>query len=169
MHQEALKTWLGAHFVRFGKVWPMLIKFDQSWLELTKFDQDHDQAKINIWLTIGKSTSRPSIWYFTGWKRTRNKEVMGRTVKIDLILSQIWLSIINKTGLFLGDIRAQSLLGPLWLMDSLYYLSNFYVVNGGNAIWEQLRNGIVSTTNMLRLAVVYMTLCPTNYWLAITM
>ena len=49
MHQKVLRTWPGAQFVRFGKVWPKLTGVDQVWL---KFDQDHDQAKSKIWLTI---------------------------------------------------------------------------------------------------------------------
>ena len=41
LHQKVLRTWPGAYFSKFGKVWPVL----------TKFDRDHDQVKRKIWLT----------------------------------------------------------------------------------------------------------------------
>ena len=55
-------------------------------------------------LTIRKSTSRASIRYFKGKKRTRNEEVMGKTVKIGPTLSKIVLSVIDKTVYLRGDV-----------------------------------------------------------------
>ena len=85
----------GAHFMRFGEVWPMLTKFDQSWLSLTevwpRLEPGQRQDLIDHFLIIEKSTSRPSIRHFTGRKRTINEKVMGKTVKILLsIIDQNW-------------------------------------------------------------------------------
>ena len=79
----------------FCEVQKGLTNIDQSWPELTKFDwsltkkwPDQNQDLINHFLAIGKSTLRPSIRYFTGRKRTRNKEVIDKTVKIGPILAK---------------------------------------------------------------------------------
>ena len=107
-HLRTLKTWLGAHFSRFREVWSSLTKVNQGWPSLTKVwprpwpDQKHDL--IDHPLTIRKSTSRASIRYFKGKKRTRNEEVMGKTVKIGPTLSKIVLSVIDKTVYLRGDV-----------------------------------------------------------------
>ena len=77
----------------FREVWKDLTNVDRSWTSLTKTMTGQNQDLIDHFLTIGKSTSWPLIWYFTGKKRTRNEGVMCKTVKIGPILSQICLSI----------------------------------------------------------------------------
>ena len=110
MHQEALKRWPRAHFVRFGKIWLMLTKFDQSWPELTKLDRSLTKTMTKPKSRLDwpfsdhwKEYTTHSIRHFTGQKQRRNKEVMGKTAKIGSILNQIWLSIIDQNRPILGQ------------------------------------------------------------------
>uniref|UniRef100_A0A2N9F612 Uncharacterized protein n=1 Tax=Fagus sylvatica TaxID=28930 RepID=A0A2N9F612_FAGSY len=59
--------------------------------------------------------SRASILYFTGRKRTRNEEVMAKLRKNGPTLSQILLSIVDKTAYLGGNVCAKILSDPLQL------------------------------------------------------
>ena len=75
----------------FREVWKDLTDVDQVWPSWTEVWPrqwpGQNQDWIDHFLTIAKSTSRPLIRHLTGQKRTRNKEIMGKTVKIDPMLN----------------------------------------------------------------------------------
>ena len=58
---------------------------------------------------------RASIRYFTGRKRTRNEGVIDKTVKNSPTLSQILLSVVDKTAYLRGNVCAKILSDPLQL------------------------------------------------------
>ena len=97
----------------FPRAWRVLTKFDQGW---PRFDQTVDQTKSWIELTAPEPFWRAWWELRFGASRAKNRretrELWSKLWKNGPTLSQILLSVVDKTAYLGGDVRTKILSDP---------------------------------------------------------